>query len=121
MNHMTNEQYEALKPFEGVFKTSIDAKYVRCQLRKDVEMMKAIYDEITGTHKAVNFGCNHCAMKFYQDLGKLYFAEKERRSKEFLKALEEVLDDGADEGTEPTTVENNPAPKPKKRATKTNK
>lgn len=115
---MTNEQYEALKPYESLFKSSIEAKYVRCQLLKDVEIMKAVYDEITGTHKTINLSCPHCAMQFYQSVGRLYFAEKERRAKEFLKAFDEVMDDVADEGTEPTKPDNNPAPKTKKRATK---
>lgn len=72
---------KVLEGYENSFRTAIENNYCRNFGSRTYKSLNDIYERINGKRYAVNWGCPHCAIRFVQALGKLYFAEKERLSK----------------------------------------
>lgn len=83
---MTDEQFNALAPFEDNYKTAIDLGYSRYPGQAGVNTMFNIYRDLTNTRTNMNRSCSVCILHLVQKVGKLYFAEKTRREEEALKA-----------------------------------
>lgn len=83
---MTDEQFNALAPFEDNYKTAIDLGYSRYPGQAAVNTMFNIYRDLTNTRTNINRSCSVCILHLVQKVGKLYFAEKTRREEEALKA-----------------------------------
>lgn len=68
---MTREQHEKLKKYEEIFRTAIDAMYIRAMDSRFAA------DFINACHELniyINTSCPACVLKAAQTLGKLYFA-----------------------------------------------
>lgn len=83
---MTDEQFNALAPFEDNYKTAIDLGYSRYPGQAAVNTMFNIYRDLTNTRTNINRSCSVCILHLVQKVGKLYLAEKARREEEALKA-----------------------------------
>lgn len=79
---MTNEQYDALAPYESYFKTAIYSQYAKYCGLSGMQTIHRVYCEITGTNTKLNASCSSCIFNLLVDCGRLYLAEKERRAKE---------------------------------------
>lgn len=79
---MTDEQFNALAPFEANYKTAIDLGYSRYPGQAAVNTMFNIYRELTNTRTNINRSCSVCILHLVQKVGKLYLAEKKRREEE---------------------------------------
>jgi len=78
---MTDEQFNALAPFEHNYETALKANYSRYPGRAAIDTMFAIFREITGSRININRSCSTCVLNLVKSVGKLYFEEKERRQK----------------------------------------
>ena len=76
---MTDEQFNALAPFEANYKTAIEVNYTRYPGRAAIDTMFNIYRELTNSRININRACGTCILHLVQNVGKLYFAEKARR------------------------------------------
>ena len=76
---MTDEQFNALAPFEEHYKTAIEVNYTRYPGSAAIDTMFYIYKAITKSRININRSCGTCLLHLVQDVGKLYFAEKARR------------------------------------------
>ena len=85
---MTEEQYNALAPYEPNFKTALECNYSRYPGQEGVTTMFNIYRDLTHTRMNLNRSCSVCILNLVKSLGKLYFAEKTRREEEARKAEE---------------------------------
>lgn len=84
---MTNEQFQALAPYERHYKTAIEIGFTRYPGRAAIDTMYNIYKGVTGSRIRLNASCGTCVLHLVQDVGKLYFKEKEvREAKEKKKA-----------------------------------
>lgn len=97
---MTDEQFNALAPFEANYKSAIQANYTRYPGRAAIDTMFNIYRELTNSRININRACGTCILHLVQNVGKLYFAEKTRR--EELKAEPEPKPDKAKKTTKKT-------------------
>ena len=97
---MTDEQFNALAPFEQHYKTAIQVNYTRYPGRAAIDTMFNIYRELTNSRININRSCGTCILHLVQNVGKLYFAEKKRR--EELKAEPEPKPDKAKKTTRKT-------------------
>ena len=67
---MTKELHDKLTKYEHIFKTAIDARYIRAMDSRFAE------DFINGCHELgvyINTSCPACVLTAAQTLGKLYF------------------------------------------------
>lgn len=97
---MTDEQFNALAPFEQHYKTAIQVNYTRYPGVAAIDTMFSIYKDITKSRININRSCGTCVLHLVQNVGKLYFAEKTRR--EELKAEPEPKPDKAKKTTRKT-------------------
>ena len=88
---MTEEQYNALAPYEQNFKTALECQYSRYPGADGVDTMFRIWKEITNTRMNLNRTCSVCILNLVKNLGRLYFAEKTRREEEARRLEEERL------------------------------
>lgn len=77
---MTDEQFAALAPWEDNYKSAIEAKYTRYPGAEAINTMFNIYRALTNTRVNINRSCSVCLLHLVQKVGRLYFAEKERRA-----------------------------------------
>lgn len=98
---LTDEQFNALLPYEKNFETMVKSKWARNPGSSALDLIHRIYCEVTGTNQKFNKGCQHCIMRLLTDMGKIFLADLEERN----KPVEEI----------PEPVEETPEEKPKKK------
>ena len=76
---MTDDQFAALTPYEHHFETALKANYSRYPGVPAIDTMFRIFRELTGSRIYLNRSCSACVLNLVKNVGKLYFAEKERR------------------------------------------
>lgn len=86
---MTEEQYNALAPYEQNFKTALECQYSRYPGADGVDTMFRIWKEITNTRMNINRSCSVCILHLIQDVGRLWYAEKAKRIAEQLDKMED--------------------------------
>ena len=72
---MTKEQFDKLTKYENVFRSAIEAKYIRAMDSRFAADFVAICRELC-IH--INPSCPACVLKAAQTLGKLYFDYKQQ-------------------------------------------
>ena len=85
---MTDEQFAALSAYEHNYETALKANYSRYPGLTAIDTMFRIYRELTGSRIFLNRTCSVCVLNLVKNVGKLYFAEKERREQELAKQAE---------------------------------
>ena len=85
---MTDEQFAALSAYEHNYETALKANYSRYPGITAIDTMFRIYRELTGSRIFLNRTCSVCVLNLVKNVGKLYFAEKERREQEMAKQAE---------------------------------
>ena len=88
---MTDEQFAALAPFEKNYESALKANYTRYPGMTAIDTMFRTYRELTNSRININRSCSVCVLNLVKNVGKLYFAEKERREQlaaEQAKAVE---------------------------------
>lgn len=100
---MTDEQFNALAPYEENYKTAIEVNYSRYPGVAAIDTMFNVYRAVTGSRININKTCGTCVLHLVQDVGKLYFQEKARRLAEELKKMEEAKTESKPDKAKKTT------------------
>lgn len=83
---MTKELFEKLKKYETIFRTAIDAKYIRAMdSRFAADFVEACHLQAV----YINTSCPACVLKAAQTLGRMYFEFKE--TEEQIRQIEPEL------------------------------
>lgn len=95
---MTDEQFNALAPFEGIFERALKNKsrYNDYPGRAAMETMVAVIKTAL-PHYRTNLNCRTCVFHTIQDAGRMYFGEKELREKAQEAVVEPVTEAPAEE------------------------
>lgn len=104
---LTQQQFDALTPYEENFRTMVRSKWSRNPGSAALDLIHAIYVQVTGNTQRLNKGCQHCIMRLLTDMGRIYLADLEERNmaiKESLNATKKV-DVAETETTNPVKVE----------------
>jgi hypothetical protein len=99
MNPMTDEQFAALAQYEDRFRTAIDGGWCRYPGLAALQTMASVYASVTGRGIRINSGCSRCVLHVVQDAGRIFFAEKERRTAEETAKKEKTADNTAKKKT----------------------
>lgn len=113
---MTDEQFNALAPFEGIFERALKNKprYSDYPGRAAMETMVAVIKTAL-PHYRSNLNCRTCVFNTIKDAGRMYFGEKEIREQAALKAAEKAAMEEA------LKVSGSSEEKPKKKTTRKKK
>lgn len=90
---LTQQQFDALTPYEENFRTMVRSKWSRNPGSAALDLIHAIYVQVTGNTQRLNKGCQHCIMRLLTDMGRIYLADLEERNmavKESLNATKKV-------------------------------
>lgn len=84
MKDFTVEEIQILDKYEDRFFSAINAQYIRAIWKSDVDLLKPIYERVTEQKYNMCMNCAASKLKFMKDLGKLYYAHKnkEKNTKE---------------------------------------
>lgn len=108
---LTQEQFDAIAPYEKHFETTIRSKWARHPGDSALDLMNTIYVQVTGVKQKLNKGCSHCIMQLLEDLGRIYFADKEERARV-------AVQESHQEDESPVKVEVKTEAKPKRKYTR---
>lgn len=75
----TDEQFNALAPFEDNFRTAAEGDWTRRVATNDQHKIKDIYEAATKTRIPFNQGCGSCLITLLKRAGRMYFADKKER------------------------------------------
>lgn len=75
----TDEQFNALAPFEDNFRTAVEGDWTRRVAIGDQKKIKDIYEAATNTRIPFNQGCGSCLLTLLKRAGRMYFADKKER------------------------------------------
>lgn len=76
---LTEEQFNALAPYQSHFETMIRAKWARHPGSAALDLIHEIYCKVTGSTMKLNKGCSHCIMTLLNDMGRIFLADLEER------------------------------------------
>lgn len=76
---LTDEQFEALAPYEKNFDTMVRAKYTRNPGIRGLDLMYDTYEAVTGIKQGHHYSCSRCIKNIVRDMGKIWLADKEER------------------------------------------
>ena len=76
---LTDEQFKALAPYEEHFTTAIKGKWYRNLPRTAIDLIHSIRFQVTGYNQRMNKSCSHCILRLLQDMGAIYFEDKQER------------------------------------------
>lgn len=66
-----------LAQFEDHFGKAIRSRWSPYPGKEALVMMNDTLTSVTGVHRALSVSCNTCVVTLLQDLGRIYFAQKE--------------------------------------------
>lgn len=78
---LTNEQFNALQPYEGNFITATRSQWSRHPGSVGLKTIVDVWNAVTGENRRVNGSCQSCILNLLVDCGILYLADKEEREK----------------------------------------
>lgn len=115
----TEEQFQALAPFEGYFRTATRSGYAGYVGFRNAEKIDKIIRE-AGLYKSgarTNYACASCVLRILRVAGKAYFQDKEERiaaanDKQAVQATAEAA-------SAPSTPKADPTPAKTQKAAKT--
>lgn len=114
----TEEQFQALAPFEGYFRTATRSGYAGYVGFKNAERIdRIIHDAVLSTSNVrTNYACASCVLRILRVAGKAYFQDKEERiaaanDKQAVQATAEAA-------SAPSTPKADPTPAKTKKAAK---
>lgn len=115
----TEEQFQALAPFEGYFRTATRSGYAGYVGFKNAERIDRIIREagLSTSNVRTNYACASCVLRILRVAGKAYFQDKEERiaaanDKQAVLATAEAA-------SAPSTPKADPTPAKTKKAAKT--
>lgn len=79
---LTDEQREALKPYEKYLYQMHFAKYVSWPDRNSIHMMLKIWEEVKGKRRGFDFSCRRCVENLVRDVARLYYKEEYGNNKD---------------------------------------
>lgn len=102
---LTQEQFNALSPYEKHFETAVQAQWARFPGVAALDLINETYQKITGTHMRLNKGCSYCILRLLTDMGTIYFADKAEMESVKKDLTQKVVDVKEDLTQEPVKVE----------------
>lgn len=94
---LTEEQFNALAPYQSNFETMVRSKWARHPGSAALDLIHEIYCKVTGSTQKLNKGCSHCIMRLLEDMGRIFLADLEERNKTIVSKI--------DTDSEPVKVE----------------
>lgn len=79
---LTDEQFNALAPYEKYFETMVKAKWSRHPGNVALELIHSIHCQVMGHAYKMNKGCSNCISNLLSDMGTIYFKDKYEREQE---------------------------------------
>lgn len=76
----TDEQFKELSEFEDNFVTAIHASYTRYIPKAKLERIAAIYEDVRGVRRTVDYCCSQCVIRLLSTVGNMYFADQQERA-----------------------------------------
>ena len=86
---LTDEQFNALLPYEKHFETAVKAKWARHPGLSALDLIQDIYTKVTGDKTKLNKGCNRCVLNLLTDMGNIFLADREERRKMIEETIKE--------------------------------
>ena len=115
---LTKEQFDALTPYRTTFETMARSQWARHPGSSALDLMHDIRAQVTGTKERPNKSCSTCIMRLIKQLGAIYLADLEEKTKVAMAEREEaerrVVIKGEDIAAEMEAV----AKRPRRRRTK---
>lgn len=71
----TSTQLDALRPYEGYFRTAIDGSWCRYPGSAALRIIHQAFTSATGDRRRLVSSCSVCVLHLIQDAGRLYFAD----------------------------------------------
>lgn len=78
---LTEEQFNALAPYQKHFETAVRSQWARLTGTSALDMIHEIYCQVSGTNYRLNKGCSTCILNLLTDMGRIFLADLEERSK----------------------------------------
>ena len=78
MNY-TDEQFNALAPYEDNFRTALEANWTRRIPIEGQKLIRQTYQDATGDKVPFNTGCATCVINILRRAGKRWFQDKTER------------------------------------------
>lgn len=85
---LTQEQFDALAPYERNFDTAINHGWTRFPGGAALDLLHDILLTSTGLNLPLNKSCSHCIMDIVTEVGRIYFADKEERNRRVVDVAE---------------------------------
>lgn len=79
MNY-TNEQFNALAPYEDNFRTAVEGDWTRRVPLAGQQLIRSTYESATKTRIPFNAGCASCLINLLKRAGRLWFADQKERA-----------------------------------------
>lgn len=78
---LTQEQFDALAPYEKHFDTAVNHRWTRFPGGAALDLIHDTLKQVTGLNLPLNKCCSHCILELMTEMGRVYFADKEERNR----------------------------------------
>lgn len=95
---LTEEQFNALAPYQRHFETAVRSQWARLTGTSALDLIHETYVQVTGKNFRLNKGCSSCILQLLTDMGTIFLADLEERNKTKVEVKET-------ETTEPVKAE----------------
>lgn len=79
---LTDEQFNALLPYQKQFETMVNARWARLPGRSALDLIHDIYVKVSGDTSKFSKSCSNCINRLMMNMGKIFLAELEERKRE---------------------------------------
>lgn len=75
---ITKEEYEYLTNFDEHFRWVTSSQYCRNVAKDDLVKIRAIYEDLIGSHYSMTYSCSTCIYKLIYNMAPYYFNYKNK-------------------------------------------
>lgn len=79
---LTDEQFNALLPYQKQFETMVNARWARLPGRSALDLIHDIYVKVSGDTSKFSKSCSNCINRLMMNMGKIFLADREERKRE---------------------------------------
>lgn len=85
---LTNEQFDALAPYEKHFDSAVNHRWTRFPGGAALDLIHDTLKQVTGLNLPLNKCCSHCILELMTEMGKIFLADREERNKTLVSKIE---------------------------------
>lgn len=86
---LTDEQFNALLPYQKQFETMVNARWARLPGRSALDLIHDIYVKVSGDTSKFSKSCSNCINRLMMNMGKIFLADREERRKMIEETIKE--------------------------------